>query len=203
MTSRHVSLVAGSKRRPVRGRGASTALAVAALLALAPASAAANPTTAQFLAACPRADQLQRSTGDAERLLRCLVDTARRDAGVRALRPNAKLDSLAARQVSRSIAENRLDHRTGGTLQARVRRSGYLRGAGRWDAGEALAAGRGSFATPLATVRRWLASHAGHRQVVLGARARDGGFAWSGRGAAGVGGSSPGATWALVTGWRR
>ncbi|WP_320668947.1 CAP domain-containing protein [Patulibacter defluvii] len=199
-------MTAHAGRFSLRGRGGRGAIALLATLlaiALPAGTAAADPSPARFLAACPGADQPQRAAKPAERLLRCLVDEARRDAHRPALRSNRKLVGVARRQVDRSVAAGRLDHGIGGSFDQRLRRAGYVRRGHRWGGGEALGAGRGGNATPLATILRWLASHAGHREVVLGRSARDVGLAWSGKGSSGFGGSGAGATWALVTAWHR
>jgi uncharacterized protein YkwD len=64
---------------------------------------------------------------------------------------------------------------TGSTLYYRIARSGFTR-YGAWWAGETLAWGTGSYATPYATLRMWLNSPT-HRAVLLSPR-----YTWIGIG---------------------
>ena len=58
------------------------------------------------------------------------------------------------------------DGRNGSSFLGRIRATGYLSGAGEWLAGENLAWGTGSSATPRQIMRSWMASP-GHRANIL------------------------------------
>ena len=60
---------------------------------------------------------------------------------------------------------------SGASFLDRIRRTGYLRKARRWTAGENIAWGTGHLATPRAIVRAWMNSP-GHRANILNRRFR-------------------------------
>ena len=64
------------------------------------------------------------------------------------------------------------DSRSGAPFTSRIKAAGYLGGARSWRAGESLAWGRGTRATPRAIVRAWMDSPP-HRANILGRRFRD------------------------------
>jgi uncharacterized protein YkwD len=79
------------------------------------------------------------------------------------------------RNVAQTHSRDMLDRRyfshtspTGSTLYYRIAHSGFTR-YGAWWAGETLAWGTGSYATPYATLRMWLNSPT-HRAVLLSSR---------------------------------
>ena len=136
----------------------------------------------------------------AERRARCLVNAARRSVGLPPLRLSRKLSAAGRAYARRMTREGFFDHRSpdGGTLAARIRRSGYA--GGDWFAvGEALGSGTSVLATPTAIVTGWIRSPA-HRRVLALRRARHIGVGVA-YGAAAYGVES-GATYVLVVGRR-
>jgi uncharacterized protein YkwD len=139
------------------------------------ALAAPKPVTAHAASTCPGAHRIP--TGStlkrAARSTLCLLNAQRAAHGLRSLRPNRALRH-SARRYARSLVVHRFFSHVapgGQTLQARVSRSGYLRGARGWAYGENLAWGAGVQATPARIVSAWMASP-GHRANILSARWR-------------------------------
>ena len=94
----------------------------------------------------------------------CLLNRERARHGLRPLRLSRRL-SRAARRHSRSMVARRFFAH--GAFSARIRRTGYMRGARRWSVGENIAWGSGSYGSPHAIVRAWMNSP-GHRRNILG-----------------------------------
>jgi uncharacterized protein YkwD len=171
-----------------------------ALLAPALASAEPVPTTA---ASCAHASATPHSVSMAA--LRsstlCLLNSQRRQRGLRPLRRDRRLARAARRHARDMDARNYFDHtsRGGRSFVDRIRRAGYLRGARRWTVGENLAWGSGGLATPRSIMRAWMNSP-GHRANILSRRFREIGVGLSlGAPVAGVG---SGATYATSFGAR-
>lgn len=104
----------------------------------------------------------------AARAVLCLANAERTSRGLRPLRANALLARAALGHARDMVAHSYFSHtsRSGATLVTRVRRAGYVRGAGRWGAGENLAWGEGPLATPREIHRAWMSSP-GHRANIL------------------------------------
>jgi uncharacterized protein YkwD len=85
----------------------------------------------------------------------------------------------------------------------RVRRTGYLAGAGDWALGEDIGWGTAQLGTPAAIVQSWMSSPP-HRAVILGRRFREVGVGIA-RGVLvnGVGGAETPATYVLDAGSAR
>jgi len=134
----------------------------AGALALAPA-ASASP-------ACAGASATANHTTN-HKLVRttlCLLNAERRKHGLRKLRLSKRL-SKAARKHSRDMVRRDYFSHTslsGATFIDRIKRTGYLRGAGSWMVGENLAWGSGSRSSAAKTVRAWMHSP-GHRHNIL------------------------------------
>jgi uncharacterized protein YkwD len=146
-------------------------------VAIVPSANAAGPKTsgAHAARACAGAHRIPTSATlqRAARSTLCLLNAQRAAHGLRRLRPNRALRH-SARRYARSLVVNRFFSHVapnGQTLQARVSRSGYLRGAGGWSYGENLAWGAASRAAPARIVAAWMTSP-GHRANILSARWR-------------------------------
>src|SRR4051795_1172489 len=137
----------------------------AGVLVLAPA-ASASPGCVGASATANRTSnhKLVRST-------LCLLHVQRRKHGLRRLRLSKRL-SKAARKHSRDMVKRDYFSHTslsGATFVDRIKRTGYLRGAGSWMVGENLAWGSGSRSSAAKTVRAWMHSP-GHRHNILTGR---------------------------------
>jgi uncharacterized protein YkwD len=153
-------------------------IAAVGIQAAAPAAHAdtVKPATARAAAAhcagageLPSGATLRRSA----RATLCLLNAERRAHGLATLHPNRKLRRSAGRYARAMVSRHFFSHvaPNGQTLEARMSRSGYLRGANGWAYGENLAWGSGTRATPREIVAAWMAS-AGHRANILSGRFR-------------------------------
>jgi uncharacterized protein YkwD len=104
----------------------------------------------------------------------CLINAARSQHGLGALRSKAKLRRAAVAHSRDMVSHGFFSHDspTGSTPKQRVDRTGYLTGAHAWAVGETIAWGSGRMASPRAIVTEWLHS-AGHRAILLDGRYRD------------------------------
>lgn len=107
----------------------------------------------------------------------CLVNQQRRDAGLRPLSDNAKLDQVARAHSQDMIARGYFDHNspTGSTPETRMIGVGYISARVGYTVGENIAWGSGSYATPASIVDEWMHSP-GHRANILDADYRDSGL---------------------------
>lgn len=98
----------------------------------------------------------------------CLIDGRREAHGLAPLRANRALGRAAREHSRRMVAQRTFAHvEPGGAGPAqRIAATGYLRGARHWRVGETIAWGTGSYATPGAIVRMWMASPP-HRATLL------------------------------------
>jgi uncharacterized protein YkwD len=148
-------------------------LAVSAALAApsAPAVGAPPSPTPCAGADVPAARQSVPATRGA---IACLVDAARAERGLPALKANARLQT-AAQRFARSLDPAKpLTHagRDGSTPLTRIADAGYARDAAGISAAETLGRSKGSLATPATRVRKWLAA-ASTRKLLLSAKYRD------------------------------
>ena len=139
------------------------AAGVVALLAIAPPASAAGRacTSANASASQVTKRVLVRAT-------LCVLNAERARHDLRPLRLNRRL-SRAARHHSRAMARKRFFSHTspaGTTFVDRIRRTGYLHGARRWNIGENIAWGSGGLSAPRAIATAWMHS-AGHRANIL------------------------------------
>jgi uncharacterized protein YkwD len=138
-----------------------TLAAVAAVLAVAPAGAAA--------AACPGAAQPlgAASAAAVEGAVLCLVNDERAARGLAPVRRDDALEAVAQRHAVDMVARGYFAHvsPSGGTVDKRARRAGYLTAAC-WALGEDLARAPAALASAHAVVGAWMASP-GHRSVIL------------------------------------
>jgi len=98
----------------------------------------------------------------------CLLNGERADAGLGALRENARLADAAIAHSREMVDRQYFDHagRDGTDPVGRIRSSGYIPKVGTWTVGENLAWGTGTLATPKAIVAAWMKS-TGHRENIL------------------------------------
>jgi uncharacterized protein YkwD len=156
------------------------------LIPLLAASAALVPAPAQA-SICPLGERVRPLTVTTF----CLVNEARARHGARRLRPDPRLAHAARRHSREMVARGYFSHTSwrGLSSRARIERSGWMAGRGRWTIGETLAWHAGS-PDPREIVRRWLASPP-HRRVLLHRRFRVAGIGI----AAGTPRSTPGTTY--------
>jgi uncharacterized protein YkwD len=97
-----------------------------------------------------------------------LLNETRADRGLAPLRFDRRLARSALRHSRDMVANHYFAHdsRSGARFSARIARTGWMRGRGRWRVGETLAWGVGDHATPAPVVRAWLRSPS-HRRIVL------------------------------------
>lgn len=131
--------------------------AATAVLALAAPSA---------LAACADDDALPGDPGAVAATL-CLLNKERTSHGLGALSGSAVLDKAADNFAEDMVQRRFFDHVSpgGGTFMDRIKAAGWTASGG-WSAGENIAWGSGSYATPEAIVDGWMHSP-GHRANIL------------------------------------
>jgi len=132
---------------------------------------------------------------------RCLINDEREARGRQPVAANREL-RLAGERYSRLMVRERFYAHVspgGSTVLARVRRTSYLDGGGKFLLGENLGFGVGESATPRGLIRAWMAS-ASHRTHILNGRYRDVGVGVA-RGTPEAGGTD-GATYSVVFGRR-
>jgi uncharacterized protein YkwD len=141
------------------------------------AMAAATPARAVTASAtCTGADApaTAASVSGTRAAVVCLIDAARAERHLPALKRDAHLQT-AAQRWARSLGSSRpLSHagRDGSTPITRIADAGYARGASGFSAVETLGRSQGSLTTPAARVAAWLRS-ASTRRLLLGATYRD------------------------------
>ena len=109
----------------------------------------------------------------------CIINKIRRRRGTRALKNNAQLYDAAQKHANDMVQRKYFSHTSqgGGTgSTARIKSTGYMSGADRWQVGENIAWGTGSYSTPAAIVQSWMNSP-GHRQNILRRTYREAGLA--------------------------
>jgi uncharacterized protein YkwD len=128
----------------------------------------------------------------------CTLNAERARHGLPRLTLNKKLSAAARRHAHDMVRRDYFAHDSlgGGTFVDRIRRSGYLKGAGSWSVGENLAWGSHDRAAPRAITSMWMNS-AGHRANILSSSFREVGIGFA-IGAPGA--SGPAATYATEFG---
>ena len=139
--------------------------AAAATLVLAPTAVPADYS--RYLApasVCPNQANPAASVTRKVRAMRCLLNYARKERGLRALRWNDRLDRAAALKLGDNVRCDEFSHTACGKPFLSVfRRSRYLTAStGGYSVGENLAWGQGSLGTPRLILLAWLRSD-GHR----------------------------------------
>jgi uncharacterized protein YkwD len=135
------------------------------LLPLAAFGALALPAPAA-LAACANEDAAASDAGAVAATL-CLLNEQRAQHGLSALSASGTLDRAADAYAKDMVDRQFFDHVSpgGGTMMDRIKAAGWVAG-GSWSAGENIAWGSGSLATPASIVDGWMHS-AGHRANIL------------------------------------
>jgi uncharacterized protein YkwD len=145
-------------------RLAAVAALGAALMVGAPASASAQA------AACPgaQASASAMASPAVRAALRCLVNAIRVEHALQPMAPSSRLNLAAQRHSADMVARRFFDHvsPSGGTLNKRAGRVGYLASAQDWTLGEDIGWAPPDQATPAALVDAWMGSPA-HRAVIL------------------------------------
>jgi uncharacterized protein YkwD len=169
---------------------------VLVVVALASAPGAAR---AQVAAACPSADAPMGAAVPAfvEASVNCLINDIRSSRGLPALTRSPELQAIAQRHGADMVTRRYFAHvsPTGGTVDKRARRAGYLDGPC-WILGEDLGWAPPTIASAQAVVDAWMESPT-HRAVILDPRFREIGI---GLVAAAPVGDSAGATFVLELG---
>jgi uncharacterized protein YkwD len=131
----------------------------------------------------------------------CTLNAERARHGLPRLKLNKKLSAAARRHARDMVRRGYFAHDSlgGGSFVDRIRRTGYLRGAGTWSVGENLAWGARDRAAPRAITQTWMESP-GHRANILSPSFREVGIGLS-LGAPGANG--PAATYATAFGAKR
>jgi uncharacterized protein YkwD len=135
-----------------------------------PARATRSAATGQLIAppaSCPRQNNLEAPAESQEQTMRCMVDFARRQAGLGGLTDSEALD-LSAVEKTRDIFEcDSFSHfACGREFSYWIRESGYMSTAC-WHVGENLAWGTGEYATVRSIFQAWMRSP-DHRKNILG-----------------------------------
>jgi uncharacterized protein YkwD len=130
------------------------------------------PATAAHAATCANADTVPATGNEAQigQATLCLLNQQRAAANLPALTENAQLDTSSAAFSKQMVAGGFFDHTSpdGTTVVDRLTQVGYLPGEGPWSAGENIAWGQGTLATPSSIMTAWMNS-AGHRENILSA----------------------------------
>jgi uncharacterized protein YkwD len=98
----------------------------------------------------------------------CLHNQVRAQAGLPALKPNAKLAKAALAHSADMVQEGYFEHSapSGTTFVDRILGAGYVRKDQGWTLGENLAWGTGDLSTPAGVMQAWMNS-AGHKANIL------------------------------------
>jgi uncharacterized protein YkwD len=159
-------------------------MATAAAVALPPPPAQARSSVAHAAQGCARAHTqiYPDPTGSADAIL-CLLNRERGARGLRPLRISRALNRAAVAQAQDMIINRYMSHwsPSRGSLNDRIRATGWLRGVKGWLVGENLGYIRYRFHdTPAGIVARWMASPT-HRANIVNPLFRWTGLAvWSG-----------------------
>jgi uncharacterized protein YkwD len=147
-------------------------LALACVLVLAASPAASAGTRA---CASTKATPAQVGTEQLGAATLCLLNAQRARYGVRPLRMSTSLSQAARRHAADMERRHYFSHVSldGSNFVQRIRRTGYLRRAGRWFVGENLAWGAGTNrSSPRGIVAAWMNSPP-HRHNILDSRFRE------------------------------
>lgn len=127
--------------------------------------------------ACPGADATSAAAPEQVAAMRCLVDYARGEHGLRALPSAEALEDSAGLKAEAEVRCDEFSHTAcGDPLTHTFKRAGYIDSAYRWKVGENLAYGRGTAASPRGVMAMWLASPT-HRENLLSTKWREQGIA--------------------------
>jgi uncharacterized protein YkwD len=167
--------------------------------------AVAAAPSAMATPACPSASATPAKAGKRTTVYAtlCVLNAQRARHGLRPLELNGRLARAARRHARDMNRRNYFSHESlgGGSFLDRIRRTGYLRGAGRWTVGENLAWASGGKAAPRTITQMWMNSP-GHRANILSASFREVGIGVA-YGAPVRGDVTPAATYATDFGAKR
>jgi uncharacterized protein YkwD len=157
-------LAAMNRATARRGKTLAALVAAAASISIAPAAAPAQSAAcagAQASASAVAATSVRVA-------VRCLVNAVRVERGLEPLTPSSRLNLAAQRHGADMVSRRYFDHvsPSGGTLNKRAMRAGYLASANEWTLGEDIGWAPEGEATPAALVEAWMNS-AAHRAVIL------------------------------------
>lgn len=98
----------------------------------------------------------------------CLLNRERTRRGLRKLRAQGTLATVAKRYAKQMVRDSFFDHVSpgGSTMVGRIKATAYLSSARSWSVGENIAWGAGPQATPAAIMKAWMDSP-GHRHNIL------------------------------------
>jgi uncharacterized protein YkwD len=117
-------------------------------------------------AACPLQDSLATSPEAQEQAMLCLIDFARRGAGLGGVAPIESLTSSAELKTRDILACDDFSHfACGRPFSYWIRATGYT-SVPCWRVGEVIAYGRGRYGTPRSIFLAWMQSPT-HRQIIL------------------------------------
>ena len=120
---------------------------------------------------CPGADltAADGSLAQMRKATTCLVNHERTKRGLKPLKSNLTLTTLAGGYAKKMVVQDFFDHTApdGSTFSSRIRRTTYLQGSWRrWSIGENIAWGSSVLGSPGAIVDSWMHS-AGHKRNIL------------------------------------
>jgi uncharacterized protein YkwD len=153
----------------------------AGVLLLALASPGASTAEASACSRWGDVSPKKLSNGQARDAIRCLINNERQRRGLPGLDRHKKLQKAAQRHNERMDGTGCFSHQCNGegSLDARLRSVGYLRGGlSRWAYGENIAWGGASQGTPESIVEAWMNSP-GHRDNILSSTFEDIGVGFS------------------------
>jgi uncharacterized protein YkwD len=143
------------------------AAAIATLAVAAPAQAGVTACSSATATAKPSSANI----GQVERTVLCLVNRERTSRGLKRLRASGKLDRAADAHSRDMVRRSYFDHVSpgGGTMQDRIKATGWFSGARSYAFAENIAWGSGELGSPKSIVKSWMNS-AGHRHNILNGR---------------------------------
>jgi uncharacterized protein YkwD len=142
------------------------ALATAAVLGIAPASAAACADETSHAA--------ELSDYQLESSITCLINERRAESSRKPVQANARLRHAAVTHSQSMVSGGFFSHTSpnGSSFVDRIESAGYMRGARLWLVGENLVWGTGELSTPASLVKAWMESPA-HRANLLRGRFKE------------------------------
>jgi uncharacterized protein YkwD len=142
-------------------------LAVTALATLAAATPAHAGVTA-CSSSTASAEPTPANVGQVQRTVLCLVNRERTSRGLRRLHASSKLAKAAKGHSRDMVRRGYFDHVSpgGGTMQDRIKQTGWFSGGRSYAFAENIAWGSGQLGSPQSIVEGWMHS-AGHRHNIL------------------------------------
>lgn len=143
-------------------------LAASVLLLILPSAIPGSPGLAAAACQHRRALPTKAPPRRAKRATICLLNKRRTSHALPRVRPRSDLNAAARRHFDYMEDRHCFAHQCAGepSMMERIRRSGYLAGAGRWSCREILGWGHRRDATPRRMVRAWMRDPT-HRSIIL------------------------------------